>query len=77
MKRLLVFTASMAALVVAYTLLATAAVPWVPSNTWLAGGDLSEVRAGASATLDAGPTPGGITSGPRRPSRRPPKRPCR
>ena len=51
MKRLLVFSASLAALVVAYTLLATAAVPSVPSNTWLAGGDLSEVRAGASATL--------------------------
>jgi phosphotransferase system IIA component len=51
MKRLLAFTGCLAALVIAYTLLATAAVPSVPSNTWLGGGDLSEVRAGASATL--------------------------
>lgn len=51
MKRLLAFTSLLATLVVAYTLLVTAAIPAVDSNTWVATGDLSEVRAGASATL--------------------------
>ncbi len=51
MKRLLAFSTSLAALVAAYGLLVTASIPAVPSNAWAPTGDMSSVRAGATATM--------------------------
>ena len=51
MRRLLAFTGFLAAIVVAYSLLATAAVPSVPSNNWLPAAPFGEIPAGAASAI--------------------------